>query len=411
MSKVSVLDVLLYGEPIGALTNVGGDRTLFAFTDGYIKDEMRSTLGLGFKDEFGGLITEFRPYQTRTMPFFSNLLPEGHLRSYLAEKAQVNPEREFFLLWALGRDLPGAITIRPADGEAWPPNASDEESEELQEQKPLENVLRFSLAGVQLKFSAVQEASGGLTIPASGVGGSWIVKLPSREFEAVPENEFSMMVLAQKVGMDVPHVDLIDVAAIKNLPEGIEAIGKHAFIIERFDRLSDGSAIHIEDFAQVFGVYPDKKYKTAKLTNIAQVLAAEGSDDDVSEFVRRMVFNALIGNGDMHLKNWSLIYRDRRRASLAPAYDFVSTIPYIPNETMALNVSRTKSFAAFDADELSHFAASAAIPEKVAFDVAKETVARFHEVWASEKANLPMSKEVRQSIDRHLKALPLAKML
>ena len=410
MSRVSVLDVLLYGELIGTLANIGDDRMLFAFADGYINDDTRPTLGLGFKDEFGGLITDFRPYQTRTMPFFSNLLPEGHLRSYLAEKAQVNPEREFFLLWALGRDLPGAITIRPADGEPLPPNAADEDAEETQEKKPPENALRFSLAGVQLKFSAVQEASGGLTIPASGVGGSWIVKLPSREFEAVPENEFSMMILAQKIGLDVPQVDLIDVAAIKNLPEGIEAIGKQAFIIERFDRLSNGGAVHIEDFAQVFGVYPDKKYKTAKLANIAHVLAAEGRDDDVSEFVRRVVFNALIGNGDMHLKNWSLIYRDRRSASLAPAYDFVSTVPYIPNETMALNVSRTKSFAAFDADELSHFAASAAIPEKAVLAVAKETVAHFHEIWASEKANLPMSKDVRQSIDRHLMVLPLAKM-
>ena len=56
-------------------------------------------------------------------PFFSNLLPEGHLRDYLAERAGVNPKREFFLLWVLGRDLPGALTIEAADGEAWPPGA------------------------------------------------------------------------------------------------------------------------------------------------------------------------------------------------------------------------------------------------------------------------------------------------
>ena len=68
----------------------------------------------------GELITEFRPYRTQVMPFFSNLLPEEHLRTYLAERAGVKPMREFFLLWALGMDLPGAITIRSADGEAWP---------------------------------------------------------------------------------------------------------------------------------------------------------------------------------------------------------------------------------------------------------------------------------------------------
>ena len=59
--------------------------------------------------------------------------------------------------------------------------------------RPHEAVLRFSLAGVQLKFSAVMEASGGLTIPAGGMGGSWIVKLPSARFAAVPENEFAML--------------------------------------------------------------------------------------------------------------------------------------------------------------------------------------------------------------------------
>ena len=64
-----------------------------------------------------------------------------------------------------------------------------------------ENVLRFSLAGIQLKFSAIIEGRGGLTIPARGMGGSWIVKLPSREFEGVPENEFSMMTLARHIGM------------------------------------------------------------------------------------------------------------------------------------------------------------------------------------------------------------------
>src|SRR5690606_35850058 len=162
------------------------------------------------KDEFGELRTDFRTYRKKVMPFFSNLLPEGHLRKYLAEQAGVNIEREFFLLWALGQDLPGAITATPADGEAWPEAADAEEGEKAAQK---ENMLRFSLAGVQLEFSAVESPSGGLTIPASGVGGSWIVKLPSREHAGVPENEFSMMRLASMLGMDVPRVDLVDIAS------------------------------------------------------------------------------------------------------------------------------------------------------------------------------------------------------
>ncbi len=55
--------------------------------------------------------------------------------------------------------------------------------------------------------------------------------------------------------------------------------------------------------------------------------------------MRRLTFSTLIGNGDMHLKNWSLIYPDRRTAALSPAYDFASTIPYIKGDRFALNYS------------------------------------------------------------------------
>ena len=87
MADVNVLDVLLYDEPVGTLTRVGGDRTLFAFNDDYSANDNRPVLGLGFKDQLGELITAFRPTQTRVHPFFSNLLPEGHLCTYLAERA------------------------------------------------------------------------------------------------------------------------------------------------------------------------------------------------------------------------------------------------------------------------------------------------------------------------------------
>lgn len=405
-ASVSVLNILLYGVPIGTLTRVAGDRTLFAFNDAYINDANRSVLSLGFKDHLGQLITDFKPVQTRVMPFFSNLLPEGRMRTYLAERASVNPQREFFLLWVLGKDLPGAITIEPADGEAWPQEVG--QAAELQEQAR-EHALRFSLAGVQLKFSAIENARQGLTIPAKGIGGSWIVKLPSREFEGVPENEFSMLTLARLVGIDVPPIRLIDVDAIADLPEGVDALKGQAFAIERFDRLPDGTAVHIEDFAQVFGIYPADKYSKATAMNIATVIGAEGGEADVVEFVRRLTFNALIGNADMHLKNWSLRYLDKRTASLAPAYDFVSTVPYIPDETAALNVSRSKRFDEFSEDELTHMAARARLPEQIVLNTARETATLFHERWRAEKKNLPLAKPVIDAIEKHVAKVPIGK--
>jgi len=407
MADVSVLEVQLYGVSIGTLTHLPGDRSLFAFNDDYVADENRPILSLNFKDELGELITDFKPVQTRVMPFFSNLLPEGPMREYLATRAEVKSAREFFLLWALGMDLPGAVTLMPADGEAWP--QIDDEQDHHTQQETSENVLRFSLAGVQLKFSAIAKARGGLTIPARGIGGSWIVKLPSTQFQGVPENEFSMMTLAQQIGMDVPTVKLIDVDEIENLPEEMSTVKGRALAIQRFDRLDDGQAVHIEDFAQVFGVYPADKYKKASARNIAQVISGEGGDVDVVEFIKRLTFNTLIGNGDMHLKNWSLIYADRQNAALAPAYDFVSTIPYIPNETAALNFSRTKRFDEFSQDELSHLASKARLPGKLVLDTAQETVSVFHERWSAERKNLPMRPEVVDAIEGHLKQIPIAK--
>src|SRR5690606_33999253 len=124
---------------------------------------------LSYKGQAGGLVTRVRAISRRLPPFFSNLLPEGHLRDYLAGKAGVKRDREFFLMAVLGADLSGAVVVQPVDAagqddsplqaEAPPPDA------------PADGILRFSLAGVQLKFSAVMETSGGLTIPAQGIGG------------------------------------------------------------------------------------------------------------------------------------------------------------------------------------------------------------------------------------------------
>lgn len=404
MPDVSVLDVRLYGEPIGSLTHLQGDRTIFAFNEDYVDNPQRPTLSLSFKDNLGGLITNIRPTQRVVPSFFSNLLPEGGLRRYLAERAGVNQQREFFLLWVLGLDLPGALSIHPASGEALPPGADEDLPENA---KP--SALRFSLAGVQLKFSAFENAGkgGGLTIPAEGVGGSWIVKLPSQQFTGVPENEFSMMTIAGMIGMEVPVINLIDLDAITGIPEGVGELQGQALAVSRFDRTGDGP-VQTEDFAQVFGVFPDDKYKRASYANIARVIGTEAGDVGAAEFIRRLVFSALIGNGDMHLKNWSLIYPDRRSAALSPAYDLLSTIPYIAGEdTAALNFSRTKKMAKLDTDELRHLAAKALLPEKLVIVTAAETVQRFRQVWEAEKRNLPLAATVKKAVDAHARTVPL----
>src|SRR5947208_12114713 len=287
--KLNALAVHLHGRRIGIMNRLAGDRQLFSFEQDYVDDPNRPTLSLSFKGQAGGIVTAVRPVSRRVPPFFSNLLPEGHLRTYLAKQAGVKPEREFFLLAALGADLPGAITVGPLtmDGQADEKYKQDDEQPEGHRHD--DGLLRFSLAGVQLKFSAVMEASGGLTIPVDGMGGSWIVKLPSARYKAVPENEFAMMELARRVGISVPENKLVDIASIKGLPEQAHTVEGRALAVKRFDRKPGGEPVHMEDFAQVFGELPNDKYKRHSYANIAAVLWAEIGEHAILQFVRRLV--------------------------------------------------------------------------------------------------------------------------
>ena len=115
LQKVNALGVHLHGRRIGIINRLAGDSHIFAFEQDYIDDPNRPTLSLSYKSRTGGLVTTVRPVSRRLPPFFSNLLPEGHLREYLAQKAGVKRDREFYLMAVLGADLPGAVTVQPME--------------------------------------------------------------------------------------------------------------------------------------------------------------------------------------------------------------------------------------------------------------------------------------------------------
>jgi serine/threonine-protein kinase HipA len=398
--KVSALSVQLHGRQIGIITRLAGDRQLFAFEQDYIDDQHRPILSLSFKGSTGGLVTNFRPVGCRVPAFFSNLLPEGHLREYLAERADVHPEREFFLLAVLGADLPGALVVAPLEGQAKPAETHHDQDDEHREDDHGhgEQPLRFSLAGVQLKFSAVMEASGGLTVPVGGMGGSWIVKLPSAFYKAVPENEFAMLELARRAGITVPENKLVDTSSIKGLPELAHTVEGKALAVKRFDRLPNGGHIHMEDFAQVFGRYPNDKYKFHSYANIAAVLWAESGEHAVNEFVRRLVFSVLIGNADMHLKNWSLLYPDRRTPVLSPGYDFVSTLSYTPNDTLGLSFGGSRSLSEITPEQMRRFADTARIPASPLWQIAVEIAERTAAAWKTLEQADTLPKDLKNAI-------------
>jgi len=299
-----------------------GDYTRLVFDAAFREDPDRPVLGLHFEESL--LASESSAL--RLPPWFSNLLPEGKIRDWVAEDRGVSVDREMELLAHLGHDLPGAVRILPAHipavDEEW--EAPSERPDSSPDWHP---GWRISLAGVQLKF-AVLSQNDRFTVPGYGEESDWIVKLPDRQFEHLPENEFAMMSLAATAGIDVPDTRLVHRDELHGLPAGVWP-GREvfAYAVKRFDRGPSRELIHIEDLAQVRNFYPSGKYK-GNFETVASLIYRGRDAESLREFARRLTFIILISNGDAHLKNWSLIYRDPKIPTLSPAYDLVSTAIY-----------------------------------------------------------------------------------
>jgi serine/threonine-protein kinase HipA len=266
-------------------------------------------------------------------------------------------------------------------------------------------MLRFSLAGVQLKFSAVLESSGGLTIPAHGIGGHWIVKLPSAQYPAVPENEYVMLELARATGISVPPIRLVAIREIQGLPDVATRMEGKALVVQRFDRAAGGERLHVEDFSQVFGLFPNDKYRHRSYANIAAVLWAETGESGTYEFVRRLVFSVVIGNGDMHLKNWSLSYPDGRTPVLAPAYDFVATLPYVPGDKLGLSFGGSHSLSEITLDQVRRFTDTARLPSSPVWQIVQEVVERTVAAWKTLDQKDILPSDLRNAIDKQIHAV------
>lgn len=377
-AQPTVLQVFLGDVLVGNIVALHGRETVFTFDDSYVENDDRPTLSRGFIDAYGRL--RVRPGRVgRIVPFFANLLPEGELREYIASRAGVDQRDDLALLWLTGSDLPGAVIARDPEGRSVPPVSVG--GPEIT--PPADRLFRFSLAGVQLKFSAMHNATGGLTIPVSGRDGQCIVKLPSTHFQRVPENEYAMMMFAADVGLDVPECRLVDLADIDGLPADIPPMTEtKAFVIKRFDRAGK-QRIHIEDFNQVYRQYPGNKYDNHDYNEMARDIYRWMGVDALQDFIRRLVFTLAIGNSDMHLKNWSLIYRDDRNPELAPCYDFVCTSVYniAGRNEMGLKLGAVKAFSMIDDAAFEYFAQRADLAPRIVLTAAHEMRDRILQTW------------------------------
>ncbi|HEX4722648.1 MAG TPA: HipA domain-containing protein, partial [Pseudonocardiaceae bacterium] len=248
--------MLLHGQRVGLLRQRGAI-TRFELDESYLEDPERAVFGLIFEQD----LPARRSVKQRLPPWFANLLPEGQLRRWIALERGVPLIREVELLAQIGHDLPGAVGMLAAE-----PGHEDDESwvEPPDRPKPRGLVagLRFSLAGVTMKFSMLDQGHR-LTLPAADERGDWIVKLPDGAHPNVPHNEYTMMGLASAAGIEVPEIRLRHRDEVPELPNQLWPNNEvWAYSVRRFDRDGQRVPIHIEDLAQVRDFYPEEKYRS-----------------------------------------------------------------------------------------------------------------------------------------------------
>jgi len=392
--------VMLNEQQVGNLTRDAGDGAEFRLSEPYKHASPRPVLGQMFLDD------PDRVHHNRigVPPWFSNLLPEGRLRELIAERAGVHSSRELCLLALLGDDLPGAVRVVAEDV---PDRATAADNQGDHEADEPADGWKFSLAGVQLKFSARRNERG-LTIPVSGVGGDWIVKLPDLRYPDVPRNEYATMRWAQASGIEVPRAELISVGDISGLPElRLPESESSVYAVRRFDRTDDGGRVHMEDFAQVLGVYPRDKYRQCNYETLGNLIFALTGKDGLTQFIRRLVFVVASGNGDAHLKNWSLRYPDGVSASLAPAYDLVSTVVYNSDDGLALNLAKTKDWRQLDMAAFTRLAGRIGFSEAAMREIVQEALDAVLTAWDGIGRSGLYPMEMRNALAKHIRRLAL----
>jgi len=169
------------------------------------------------------------------------------------------------------------------------------------------NIGKMSISGAQIKTSvALNKKKNSIEIVQTG--GIYILKPEPTEYPQLPQNENLCMNMAETAGMEVPSHGLFYLAD-----------KKLCYIVKRFDRDDRGQKIHVEDMAQLLQLSSDSKYE-ASLEKVGNAIKKFSVRPylDLIDFYERVLFCFLIGNGDMHLKNWSLISDREGNYSLAP---------------------------------------------------------------------------------------------
>ena len=286
------------------------------------------------------------------------------------------------LIRALGRDCAGAVVIQPADDPALahPTTltaqllSNDEVGDLVANLRaaPLgvSDRVRISLAGVQEKLLLTRLPDGAWGRPVDGTPSTHILKPEIARFPSTVENEVFCMRVAKHLGLAVANVETMVIN------------GRKLIVVERYDRIvhQSGSVerLHQEDFCQALGLLPDKKYEPdggPSLKRIAEILQAAAVPDSVETLLRAVTLNVLIGNGDAHGKNFSLLHDPSGALRLAPLYDLMSTL-YYEDDRLAMYIDNVHRTNRVTADRIVNEAARWGLSKRRASEVITDLLQR-----------------------------------
>ena len=352
--------------------------------------------------------------------FFDNLLPEENARLIISKDTKIDKEDAFGLLELYGSESAGALTLLKSDAklsdasvEPLPKSTLSDRIKHLAT-TPLSKGAKkkMSLAGAQQKIAIIYD-KGELLEPIGAMASSHILKPQHEhpdEYWATVCNEWFVMTLAGKVGLPTPSV------YIENVPEPV-------FIVERFDR--DGSypgqtRKHIIDACQLKGLYSGAKYRLSNVMTISELLnlVDERALTRIRLF-RWVLFNALIGNGDAHLKNLSF-YVGATGFSLTEHYDLLSTIIYegksALDSELSQQIGNAKFFSQLTQSDLIIFGDEIGLPKKLVINeinkLTKKIINEFNALYdVVEKLPDSINKPGDLKMLREIKHLVLMEMI
>ena len=341
------------------------------------------------------------PYSTKSYtshyhlhPIFDMSMPEGYLFSLLKnliikEHGEIN---DFILFEHLSLGIESYLTYEK--GEASKKKISFDLETILNEKdenlfaKLVESFLNQSaIAGVQPKVLAQLKDKATLSTK------EYIVKSFSQEYPHLAENEYFCMSALNHAGIITPKFWL--------------SASKKLFVMEKFTYIKNSDAFYgFEEFCVLFEFNKEKKYKGSyeKIAKAIYQISTQ-KKEDLTQFFKMMVMSYLLKNGDAHLKNFGILYTaDKQKRFLAPAYDVVNTVIYLPKDKPALTLFGKKIW--FSKDELIKFGTQyCMLNQKEAvehFEVCIEAVRAIEEAL---KAYIKINSEFKSFGEKFLKII------